>query len=63
MFINTIPTIETFQTYRDLELKKQELETKKIPCSTTWLRIKMANLLLNQKKPAELTSWRLQYAF
>jgi hypothetical protein len=30
MFINTIPAIETFQTYRDLELKKQELETKRI---------------------------------
>lgn len=30
MFINTIPTIETFQTYKGLELKKQELETKKI---------------------------------
>ena len=30
MFINTIPAINNFSTYRDLEIEKEELETKKI---------------------------------
>lgn len=30
MFINTITAIENFETYRDLEVQKEELETKKI---------------------------------
>lgn len=30
LFINTIPAINNFSTYRDLEIQKEELETKKI---------------------------------
>lgn len=54
MFINTISSIESFQTYKTLELKKQEQETKKILVQELGLSNKDGEFLIEPDEAAEL---------